>query len=195
MMTSFTSLPDPFGDVVRLEDDGIAWDDIIIYPGALGTGASAPDLEVFAASGNLKQYAFAGSGATVEQLYGSFEIPHNYQEDTDLRPHLHVAGTVGAAGNCKFYMEYSIVNNNGTFPAPTTISVVLTPGGTAWVHKAGEFDIIAGAGLNIGAVCIFRVYRDPADVADTYGSDVSLLSIGIHYQIDSFGSKNVFTKD
>jgi hypothetical protein len=41
---------------------------------------------------------------------------------------------------------------------------------------------------------VFRLFRDPADVADTYGFDAVLLDVGLHYEKDTVGSRQVTTK-
>ena len=39
-----------------------------------------------------------------------------------------------------------------------------------------------------------RKVRDPTDPEDTYSGDALLSSIGVHYQIDGDGSREVFAK-
>jgi hypothetical protein len=41
---------------------------------------------------------------------------------------------------------------------------------------------------------VMRIYRTPTDAQDTYTSDAGLLTLGIHYQKDSFGSRQEFIK-
>lgn len=177
-------------NTLRFSGEGLQWDDIIIYPTALGTGASAPDLVAFGPSGNLKAYGFDGN-ATSEQLYGSFEIPHNYLENSNIRPHIHWAPSTAGSGTVKWYLEYSITYPNGSFLAPTTISLTQDAGGV-WKHSVAEFNGVFSAS-KIGSICMFRLYRNPAD--DTYTGDAILLSLGFHYQLDGNGSTNLFTKD
>lgn len=91
-------------------------------------------------------------------------------------------------------MEYSIANVDGTFGAPTTIAVTDATDATAWKHLFASFPVISGSGLTIGAIVMFRLFRDPTDAADTYGSDACLISFGIHYQQDTAGSYEIVTK-
>lgn len=166
------------------------WDDIVIPPGALGGGASSPDLITLVS--NISAYAFDGGG-TLEQLYGSFEIPHDYKEGTDLRPHIHWTPTTAGAGNVVWNLEYSLAARSGTFGASTTVTATDAAAG-ALIHNAEEFTSISGSGITIGTVIMFRLYRDPTNVADTYGADAVLLSLGVHYEVDATGSTNIFTK-
>lgn len=91
-------------------------------------------------------------------------------------------------------MSYTIASKDVVFPSTTTITSTSAVGTSALAHKANEFDVISGTNIKIGDIIAFRLFRDPTDVADTYGSDVFLLSVGIHFQIDSTGSVNIFTK-
>lgn len=171
------------------------YEDIIIPGVALRAGSSAPDLVAFGPSGNILQYGFNGA-STTEEVHGAVEIPHSYKEGSVLLPHVHWAPSDGNAGDVKWQLEYTIVNaENGTgFPAPTTIGNAHPSDSVAWKHHIDPLPEIDGTGLKIGAVLAFRLFRDPTDVEDTYGSDAILLSFGIHFQQDTFGSEQVFIK-
>lgn len=166
------------------------WRDEILPATALGAGASAPDLVTL--TGNILAYAFDG-GSTAEQLYGSFELNHEYKEGTDIFPHIHWAPVNANAGNVKWNLEYSVASKDSAFAVATTISCTDANLG-ANTHHVVEFSAISGTGRKVGDVIAFRLYRDPADASDTYASDAILLSLGIHYQVDSTGSVNKFTK-
>ena len=165
------------------------WKDLIISSFALGQGASAPDTINYLAAGGLKILGFDGS-VTLEQLYGSHEMQHDYKEGSNIYFHVHWCATTANAGNVKWQLEYSWVNQNETAPVSTTISIIQAAGGTAWVHKLAEFPVISGQSKKIGSVIEFRIYRDPNDAADTYPNDAALKNIGIHYQDDLPGSRS-----
>lgn len=172
--------------------DEVVWDDIILNPESLGTGASAPDLTTFV--GNTRAYAFNGA-TTLEQLYGSFEIPHGYKEGTDLRPHIHWSPTTAGTGNVKWQMEYVMAKVDQTFTtSTTTITAIDSTNAISNQHLAVEFGMMSGIDVKIGEVCRFRLFRDPTDVLDTYGADAALMSLGIHYEIDGDGSRTTFVK-
>jgi hypothetical protein len=168
------------------------WEDIIIYPTSLGSAASSPDLSTF--KGNILAYGFDGVN-TLEQLYGSIEIPHSYKEGTDLRMHLHWSPSNTSIGDVKWFLEYSVSDNTDNFTETKTISFVQATNGSERFHLKDEFDeFISGLGVRIGTIISFRLYRNPSDVQDTYGSDAFILSLGAHYQVDSDGSRGVFVK-
>jgi len=166
------------------------WNDFYVAGIALTSGIIAPDLVTF--QDGIKLYGFNGVNR-IEETHGSFEIMHDYKEGTDIRPHIHWSPINANAGDVKWQLEYTVAGFNGTFPANTIISSVAGATG-AKKHIANEFDVIDGANLKVGDVILFRLFRDATDVEDTYGSDAFLLSLGIHYQVDSTGSDDVFTK-
>lgn len=170
------------------------WNDIITPGFALGVGASEPVLDDFTPVPGMQLYSFSGIGVVADELFTVIELPHNYKEGTDLRPHIHWTPDTAVIANVKWQMSYSMADVDGLFPAATTLAVVQATSGVN-VHKAAEFDpVIPGVGLKIGAQIAIRIFRAADDPQDTYTGSAKLLSFGIHYQTDTLGSRNVFTK-
>ena len=176
--------------VLRGEHDTSSWDDIIIPPSGLSRNNLAPDRVTFI--GSVEAPAFSGS--TLEQLSGSFEIPHDYKEGSTLRPHIHWAPSTTGIGNVEWQLEYTVACVGDVFPSSVTVVAVDAANGIDREHNAVEFGTIDGTGLEIGCMIQFRLFRDGGVGLDTYGSDAFLLSIGVHYEQDSDGSRNTFTK-
>jgi hypothetical protein len=57
-----------------------------------------------------------------------------------------------------------------------------------------EFGTISGVNLHIGAQCVFTLFRIPTDPLDTYPDDAGLLTFGLHFEVSSDGSRQVFIK-
>ena len=108
--------------------------------------------------------------------------------------HVHWMPTDADAGNVKWQLEYSWQNADGTFAAPTTISIVDATDTTAWKHHIAVFPVIGGSGINVNNAIVFRLFRDPGDGDDTYGSDAALIQIGIHYEANTMGSRQLTSK-
>ena len=70
----------------------------------------------------------------------------------------------------------------------------MAAGGTAWALRRSDFPTISGTNHQIGDRFLFRIFRDPADAADTYGFDAAILDVGIHYEKDTMGSRGITTK-
>lgn len=173
--------------------DAVVWNDIN-FPGMdLGVGVTPPDMIEFYGGGGIFGRAFDGS-ANTEQLFGEGELLHGYKEGTDISFHIHWMPTTADAGNVKWQLTYNWLNDTATGGAPTTISVTSAAGGTAWKHHKTNFADISGLGKTIGSQFHFRLFRDPTDGADTYAHDAGVLSVGIHYEIDTVGSRLVTTK-
>lgn len=196
-----TKIGASFGDVnagnhSQFEDDGTylmrgkarVWDDMRVPGLAVEKGASAPDLISVLASGNLMANGFNGA-ATMEQAFFTVQLPHGYKQGSDIDAHIHWMPTNNNAGDVKWQLEYSWANMTANFGAPTTVSIIDAASGTAWDHQQSDFSTIAGTGKEISSMLICRLFRDPTDGSDTYGSDAALLEIDFHYQLDTIGSR------
>jgi hypothetical protein len=173
--------------------DATTFNDINISGNSLGVGPAAPSVVAIAGSGILS-YAFIGTGVLSDELHGSMEILHDYKEGSNIAPHVHWMPSTADVGDVKWQMEYIWVNRGGTAGASTTIDVTTAAGGTAWVGHISSFPAVSGAGMEMGSRFMFRIFRNPADGADTYGFDAVLLDIGVHYERDTVGSRTVAAK-
>lgn len=171
-----------------------AYRDINLSGAALTpVGATAPDLVDFVNS-NLKVFAFDGNN-TIERLYGSLEMQHDYFEGTDVEVHVHWAPTTANAGNVVWKMYISWGQKDELFPVPTLLTAApVAAGGTAWEAKYSELGMLPGAGKIINSQFVLHLFRDPTDPADTYPDDAALVQIGIHYRVNSLGSRQMRTK-
>lgn len=166
----------------------VLWADLNMSQAALRLGASSPDLINVLASGGIYTLAFNGA-ATTEEVHGALDMPHGYLEGSDVKFHIHWMPTTANAGNVKWQIEYSWIDPGSVFPNPATINAVGAAGGTAWNHNEDDFTIISGIGKTIGTSMIFRLFRDPTDGSDTYGNDAALIQVGLHIQVDVYGSR------
>jgi hypothetical protein len=178
---------------VEFNGDATVWDDLRIPGSSVQKGASAPDLGTFLGSGNLLVNRFDGN-ATTEQIYFTAQLPHSYKQGSDIYPHIHWTPTDGNAGNVKWQLEYSWQNINGTFSGTTTLTVTDSTDSTAWKHLLAPFSAITGTSKTISSMLVCRLFRDPSDGDDTYGSDAALLEIDFHFEIDTVGSRQALSK-
>lgn len=154
------------------------------------TGATAPD--VVTVSGNNKAYGFDGA-STLEGLNCFIELPHRYKEGSDIELHIHYLRKTAGSGDVKWFADYSICPLMGALVASQTVSVVKTVGVVDYCDVA-TIAIIPGAGRKISDVIALRIYRNPADAQDTYAADVIMTSFGIHYELDTMGSRQMYVK-
>lgn len=180
---------------VNMKDlTGVVWDDLRIPGLQVKVGATAPDLISFLGSGDLKIYGFNGA-ATTEIVYFAIQLPHSYQQGAEVIPHIHWSPTNTDSGNVKWQLEYSWANfENDTYGSPTTISIIDAASEVAWKHQVANFPAISGTGKRISSILICRLFRDPSDGSDTYGSDAAFLEFDFHFPINSIGSTDIESK-
>lgn len=178
-------------DSFILKGDGTVWTDLNFSVASLTRGASAPDF-IHLGSSNIEVVAFDGA-ATAEEVSGVVELQHWWVEGTRLNPHLHWYPTDNSAGNVKWQLDYILLGVGDVAGAGTTFVKVVTAEG-AWQHHYTDFDWITTTGYKIGSQLHFRLYRDPTDAQDTYGSDAATATFGIHLQVDGLGSRSRFVK-
>jgi hypothetical protein len=172
--------------------DATVWIDYNFGVGALNRGAAAPDLINLSAT-SIETLGFDGVN-TLEQVSTVLELNHNWREGSTIYPHVHWYPVNGNAGNVKWNMEYVIVARDGVVPASTTIVVVQAAGGVAWTERFASFPTIDASGFTIGAQMHIRLFRDPNDGDDTYGSDAALATFGLHVELDTVGSRQIASK-
>lgn len=164
------------------------WKDLIVPIVGLAGGAQAPTATTI--TGNINGLGFA----TGDNVYGAFEIQHDYKEGTDLYVHVHWSPNSTNNGNVVFDFEYTVAGFNATFPAATTISATQASGGVTNAHKLAAISTtISGTGRKIGDIICFRLLRNAT--GNTYTGTAIVHSIGIHYECDSLGSNEISTKN
>ena len=171
------------------------WDDMMTSGLAITrSGAGSPPFRAFGPSGGLGAYAFIGTGVQTQEGFFTIQLSHAYTEGIAISPHIHWAPETAAAGDVRWFLEYTWASINGTFLAPQTIDVIQAASGTAWQHQIAEFPDIVGTGKGISSVLVCRLYRNPADGSDTYADYAHLLQIDVHILKDSVGSRQEFIK-
>jgi len=164
------------------------WEDLNYDPDS--SGGPAVTLPDYVTINNVIHREFTSLN---NQLCGSNkEIPHNAKLTATLYPHLHVflkaaesAGTTGAA----FTVYWELRQTTGT----TSGSVVLTAtsanlSGNA--HKVNVYDNTGFTGpTELGANLALKIARTAGDAGD-----VIVMTYGVHYLVDSAGSRQIGTK-
>lgn len=164
--------------------------DLITAAANLRPGATPPSYSAFL-GGIFAPRFNAGSS---EMVYGSFEIQHDYYEGSDLYFHVHWTPTTVNTGNIVWGVEWSIASNKTVFPAPTTsLGTPYAAPGVVNEHTIQNIFVIPGLGLKIGAVIVFRLFRQNGGT-DTFTGNAFLHSVGIHYAADTLGSREIYTK-
>lgn len=176
---------------IRLSGDGICYEDLKIG-GLLRAGANpAPTFAQITGLGNVYLYKFGAS--TLDNLYATVQLPHNWKQGTDIIPHIHWTSEDSNAGNVVWTLEYTWANYNGTFGTTTTVEITAA-NDTAYKHRLNNFATISGIGKTISSILIIRLSRNGTAAADTYASTAALIDFDIHYEVDSMGSDSSTSK-
>ena len=180
------------------------WDDYMIPGLSVKTsGASPPDMAGgFAGDNTLDLYVFNGVNP-LEQVFFTLQLPHAWKQGSTIYPHVHFSPTHTNDGDTnervvRFGFEYTWANVNSIFGAPATLNLdsdPFVPNVSLWKHLiAKNAGGIAGTGKAVSSMLVCRLFRDPADAADTYPQDVALLQFDIHYEVDGLGSDLQYSK-
>ena len=178
----------------RMNGSATVWNDLNIPGLAVRTaGINDPVLSSFGST--TKIYTFSGS--QMNEVFFTVQNTHGYKEGSSIEPHIHWAPMTSPATslNVRFGLDYQWQNYTAVFTA--TDSTVLATGATGtmgYKHQITSFGTLSGTDKSISSVLVCRLYRLPADAADTYTGDVGLLSIDFHFESDSLGSNTEYGK-
>ncbi len=152
-------------------------------------------------------FAYQAVAANEEEVFFNAQLPHGYEEGTDLHFHVHWTPAVsGGAGQfAKFGLEYIWVNVNGNYPANTTIiysdasgsAVASTSGDDTLIHGKHYktlFPVIIGTGKTISSILSCRFFRNSSHGDDTLIQDAIVPEVDFHFQMNSLGSTTEFAK-
>jgi hypothetical protein len=178
------------------------WKDLFVGGAQLNPiPAFAPDLETFDDEGGTDTGIITLAFAVNESASGSFEIQHDYKEGTDVSFHIHWQGKAAPTGtdNVKWELTYTFTRDGQTLDAPTTIAIE-TPFDTQYQVVRSTFPTISGSTggnnggpLQIADQMLIKVERVAA-AGDAYLGDALVATAGLHYQVDTLGSRQIGDK-
>ena len=166
------------------------YDDMIMPALNLKVGVTPPTFAAF--QNGVYGYSFIDGQS--DELHGTCEIPHTYKEGTDLSVHVHWSPNSTNTGNCVWIFEYTKANQNvKTFLATDTLTASIDIAGSGIInrHQYTPIGTISGAGIKVGDIIAFRIARP---TGDSFTGNAFMHSIGMHYQIDTLGSRAELTK-
>mgnify|MGYP006921285718 CR=1 FL=1 len=125
-----------------------------------------------------------------------FQLPHKYKEGSDIHIHIHWSKTTSAAGTVHWQIKYKWANIGDVMPAFSSLADLTDEIGdenTADLHALSEMAAVSGVGKTISSmVCVYLSRTN--DGGDTYAGDVNLYEVDIHYQADTLGSVEEYSK-
>jgi hypothetical protein len=158
------------------------WQDLRSPASSLRLGAGGADT----VTGNL----IFRSGQD-DEVFDAFQMPHGFKPDV-VYPHVHWWKTTSAAGTVNWEARWVVADVGDVFDdisaeSYVALDVEVADGDTARLHAVYGTSIDL-TGYSDSCMILFALRRQSASSGDTYGADVHLLEIDLHYQISSLGS-------
>ncbi len=128
---------------------------------------------------------------TSEMCAGIAQMPHAWIAGTAIRPHIHWAKSTSAAGGVVWHFFYRLINRQAAPEAWSSAVVgadVLANNDTANAEVITTFGDINMDGRPPSTMVAWRLYRIPADAADTCAADARLFEVDFHYRVGSYGT-------
>lgn len=157
--------------------------------------SSAPGLDTFRSTGTvdttIETYAFAED----EKVHGGFELQHDYKEGSDLVFHVHWQGITAPTGTdqVQWRLNYFVARDGVTLAAATVFDSPDTAIDTQYRMYRTDFAVITGTTFKIGDQFMFTLTRVTA-TGDAYAGETLIETAGIHYEVDTIGSKTISAK-
>ncbi|MCK5131703.1 MAG: hypothetical protein KAR40_06070 [Candidatus Sabulitectum sp.] len=180
---------------LRFAGTATTWDDVNIGGTTVGGPASGrPDIVTLLDNTGTDTGIYTLGFDTGEKVSGILEVPHWYKEGSDYQFHIHWQGDTVPSGTDKVQWEltYTLASNGGTLPPATTITIE-TDIDTQYKRYTSNFVNISGVDVGIGDQFMFTLERISAS-ADEYSGDAKYHTLGIHFEKDGTGSRQMVIK-
>jgi parallel beta-helix repeat protein len=157
--------------------------------------SSAPSIDTFTdengADTDIACLAFSDG----DKIGGTFELQHDYKEGSDFTFHIHFQNDAAPSGTdyVAWEIDYTVVRDGATMDAVTNIATGDLAVDTQYEQVRGNWAAITGTGFQIGDQISFKLARVTAS-GDAYAGDCKLKTVGIHYEVDTVGSRTISAK-
>jgi hypothetical protein len=186
-----------------VKDGDTVWDDLRVPALSVKVPASGdPDFAEFrtnATGTSQGVFAYWFDAGSEEEVYFNAQMPHAWNGNP-IHPHVHWSIAANSTGTVSWGLEYTWIGITGTFPgtqliygnSPTTGEDTLYQ----YRHYLTKFPVITGSNMGLSSMLICRLFRDATAVglADTCPQDAGLHEIDFHFEIDTIGSDEEYTK-
>ena len=187
------------GNYTKIEDDGTlhfegdaaVWDDLQVNLSSVKLSpAVAPDWVAYKNS-----YVLAFADNDRETIYFTAQLPHSYKTGSTIEFHIHVAPPSDQENTgVAWEFSYSWTNINSVIVSGATFGVTTDVGSAKDVHKILEIKTLPGTDMNISSMLLCTLSRNGGAGSDTYPDDIYLLAADFHFEKDTVGSREEYTK-
>jgi len=160
------------------------WDDMRVPLSSVRLpAANAPTWTAYKGS-----FVLAFDGTSTDTIYFAVQIPHKYQEGTDIDAHIHWVAEDNTAGNVLWRFTYSWANIDGTFPVETSVDKLIATSEVTDKHILTDIVDITGTSKTISGMLLCSLARIGGDASDTYDAkDAYFLEFDFHFRTDTPG--------
>jgi hypothetical protein len=161
------------------------WDDLRTSLVRAAVTTDPPTLTVFRGATMANSFI---QDATQSVMFDA-QIPHTWLEGSDVHPHLHWSpGNSTSTLIVRWGLEYTWSNVNTAFPTSQTVYANMAASGVAYDHQIASFGTLSGTGKRVSSVFSCRLFREGANVADTFPVGAFAISFDFHLQMSSDGT-------
>lgn len=181
--------------VIKFAGGAVVWNDANVGAMTLSLPAVSHPGEV-----NFRDSLGADTGITTygfavgEKISGAIEVPHDYKEGSDLTFHIHWQGIDAPSGTdyVKWQVTYTI-SRDGVVLGSVVVITGETAFATRYQFKLTNCTTISGSAIKIGDQFLFVLQRVAA-AGDAYAGEALVATVGLHYQCDTVGSRQITAK-
>lgn len=173
------------------------WNDLRVSATVTAKGGIRdPDFVKFAdnGAGSTGVYTYAFASNIEEELFFITQMPHSWAIGTDVDVHVHWGASSAAVGDVVWGIELTTSGIGGSMATTTIYTATGATTGTAKTNEYTDIVNLNTAGWELSQLLVGRIFREAGNVADTYNADAYLFELDFHFQQDSSGSKQEFSK-
>jgi len=181
---------------LKMNGAATVWDDLRVQ---ILTRTSSRVSPTFTSGlgGNSEIYTYEFDPDTDNNVYFEAQMPHSWAS-TKIYPHVHWSPADTATGTVRWVLECTWSDYQSSFGTSFTYIMDST------ITEASQYKHLiadAGTGLtptvdqdSVSTMLICRLYRDGAAAEDTYTGEASLIAFDIHFEMDTLGSRTMYSK-
>jgi hypothetical protein len=167
-------------------DNVCGWDDLV-FP-AVGVNLIGPAVDPTA---NLTYMTLDFTDAKDCVVHVTYQMPHSWKVGSNVNFHIHWQPSNTDVGSCNWEVRYQWRNATGDVASAAVsawalVPKAVTPGGVARVAQMDTLASFIGTGKGVSSLLQIELRR--LGTTDAFTGDAMLVSLDLHYQIDTVGS-------
>lgn len=172
----------------------LSWSQIGGEPNVREGTANAPSLDVFRDG----IYAWSYPNGSLSQAYTTFDVPFDWAVGTDLTVGVHWSpGANPNTGTVRFGLEFTYAWSYGpgvsnVFGPSQTIYISASQADgtpyTSYINFNDSANNFPAAYVQPNMRFLVRIFRDGANVADTFAAPIFIIGTDFFYQTNKFGT-------